>query len=268
MKLSFSTVATPRWSWQDIVSAASDLGYAGIEVRGLGDDLFLPHSGQFMPENIPHIVSGLRSKNLCISCLASDTYVHDAAQDAEAALGSYIRLAASLGVAGIRVLADSWGAPGAPVDEDLVLRRLRALAAPASEAGVELWVESNGAWASSPRLRALLDGVASPFVAAVWDIHHPFRYFGETVAETTENIGKYIRHVHIKDSVMQGGKVVYKMLGFGDLPLAEALAALKAACYGGFISVEWVKRWEGELEDGGVVLPHALYRLQALLNGG
>ena len=37
MKLAFSTLACPEWSWKDIYPMAHDLGYAGIEIRGLGE---------------------------------------------------------------------------------------------------------------------------------------------------------------------------------------------------------------------------------------
>ena len=40
MKLSFSTLACHDFEWSDIYSMAKDLGFDGIEVRGLGDDIF------------------------------------------------------------------------------------------------------------------------------------------------------------------------------------------------------------------------------------
>ena len=40
MKISFSTLACPDYTWTDIYSMAKDLQFNGIEVRGLGDDIF------------------------------------------------------------------------------------------------------------------------------------------------------------------------------------------------------------------------------------
>ena len=37
MKISFSTIACPDYSWVDIYSMAKDLGFDGIEIRGMGD---------------------------------------------------------------------------------------------------------------------------------------------------------------------------------------------------------------------------------------
>ena len=40
MKIAFSTLGCPDFDWPDIYSMAKDLGFDGIEMRGLGDDLF------------------------------------------------------------------------------------------------------------------------------------------------------------------------------------------------------------------------------------
>ena len=77
----------------------------------------------------------------------------------------------------------------------------------------------------------------------MWDIHHPYRYFGEDPKTTVENLGSYIRHVHAKDSVVENGRIVYKMMGEGDLPVYDMLDALTAIDFDGFVSLEWVKRW-------------------------
>ena len=40
MKLAFSTLGCPDFSWNDIYSMAKDLGFDGIEIRGLGNEIF------------------------------------------------------------------------------------------------------------------------------------------------------------------------------------------------------------------------------------
>ena len=37
MKLCFSTLGCPEWSFSDIISTACDMGYDGIEIRGVGN---------------------------------------------------------------------------------------------------------------------------------------------------------------------------------------------------------------------------------------
>jgi hypothetical protein len=53
MKISFSTLACPEYSWSDIYSMAKDIGFNGIEIRGLGNDIFAVNAQPFS-DNPPH----------------------------------------------------------------------------------------------------------------------------------------------------------------------------------------------------------------------
>ncbi len=264
MKLCFSTVGCPGWTWPEIVAAASDLGYDGIEPRGIGEDLFLPEAKPFAPEQLDKTRAGLLAAGLSIPCLGSDLVLCDPARDVRAGLTSYLALAQGLGAPTIRVLGDAWGEPGPDVDAGLVRERLQALAPQAAAAGITLLVETNGHFADSTVLRRLLDEVHSPAVAALWDINHPVRNFGEPAEKTWETLGGYIRHVHLKDSRMENGKLAYKMLGYGDLPVPQALRLLKRDGFEGYLSLEWVKRWNMELEDAGIVFAHFVYQARKM----
>ncbi|MDR3207811.1 MAG: sugar phosphate isomerase/epimerase [Oscillospiraceae bacterium] len=263
MKLSFSTVGCPNWRWNEVLAAASDLGYDGIELRGLGEELKTPSIDLFSPARVSGTRGELAMRGLSVFCLASDVLLHSEDGNALVDAGAYIELARALGTPYVRVLCDSWGEPG-PVDEDLVYKRLRALAPAAAAASVTLLVETNGVWSDTGKLKQLLGAVDSSAVAALWDVNHPVRNFGETVQTTWNNIGPYVRHVHLKDSVSENGKTVYKLLGYGDLPLREALSRLKGVGFDGALSMEWVKRWNAELEDAGIVFAHYVYQVKKL----
>ena len=71
MKISFSTLACPDYSWTEIYTMAKDLGFDGIEVRGLGEDIFAVNARPFTDARLPQTVEKLRSLNLEIPCLAS-----------------------------------------------------------------------------------------------------------------------------------------------------------------------------------------------------
>jgi hypothetical protein len=58
--------------------------------------------------------------------------------------------------------------------------------------------------------------------------------------------------VHLKDSKMVNGKPQYAMMGYGDLPIAACVSALEKAGYNGSYCLEWVKRWNINLEDPGI----------------
>ena len=40
--------------------------------------------------------------------------------------------------------------------------------------------------------------------------------------------------------------------GEGDLPIHDAMMALNSINYEGYITLEWVKRWAGDLSDAGL----------------
>ena len=264
MKISFSTLACPDFSWADIYSMAKDLGFHGIEVRGLGDDIFAVNARPFTDAQLPKTVEKLNSLGLEIPCLASgcglkfkEDYDRNISE-----ITQYIVLAKKLGTPYIRVLGDLHPQPEGEVDDEFVVSTLKLLGTIAQGFGVCLLVETNGVYADTKRLRALLDKVGMPSVAALWDMHHPCRYAGESARQTVENLGSYIKYVHVKDSIVKDGKCEYRMMGEGDLPILEMLDALVGIGYDGYISLEWVKRWANELSDAGIVFPQFSHYMQ------
>jgi fatty-acyl-CoA synthase len=259
MKFGFSTLGCPGWLWKEIVSAAKDLGYDGIEMRGLGDEIYLPRVKTFAPANIPNILAELQKLNLEIPCLTTGAFLFDPARkdDAIREIRDYLDLAGQLKVPYIRVLGDKEPDPG-PADQALVEENLRAILPEAVRRGVVLLLESNGVYANSGALKALMEKINHPNLAVLWDIHHPYRYYQEPVQTTYAALKPWIRHVHIKDSVMEGGKTVYRMVGQGDVPIRETLNLLKSDGYPGYVVLEWVKRWNKELEEPGIVFSHFL----------
>ena len=261
MKISFSTLGCPDFSWSEIYSMAKDLGFDGIEIRGLGSDIFAVSAQPFKPENRANTVKKLKELGLEIPCLSSGSSLRYAEKKEEtlSEIREYIALAKEIGTPYIRVLADVDAPVRGEVDDAFVLEMLRTLAPEAEAAGVCLLCETNGVYADTKRLRALLDQANSPAVAALWDMHHPYRYFGEEPEQTVENLAGYIRHTHVKDSVMVGGVAHYRMMGVGDLPVNHMLDVLADTGYEGYVSLEWVKRWTPDLMDAGIVFPHYAY---------
>ena len=259
MKLAFSTLGCPDSSWTDIYTMAKDLGYRGIEIRGLGEDIFAVKAHPFQDSQIGATMDKLKSLNLEIPCLSSGCCLKFKEKENEniAEITEYIKLAKKLNTPYIRILADREAAPEGEVDDEYIVSVLLKLEKLAGEAGVTLLVESNGVYGDTARLSALLDKVNSKNVAVLWDLHHPYRFFSETPHQTVTNLGDKIKHVHIKDSVSEKGEVVYKLLGEGDMPLPQMLACLeKEINYDGYVSLEWRKRWTPSLEDSGIVFPH------------
>ncbi len=259
MKISFSTLACPDFSWTDIYSMAKDLGFDGIEIRGIGDEISAVKAQPFNAEKISATVKKLGELRLEIPCLDTGCCLKEAdSHDAVIAeITEYIELAEKLSTPYIRLLADKDPEPVSDVNDEYVCGVLKELAAIAeAHNNVTLLVETNGVYSDTMRLKRMLDKVGSTKVAALWDIHHPYRYMGESPEETIRNIGEYIKHVHVKDSVMVDGKPQYKLMGSGDMPLRNVFSALQEINYSGYISLEWVKRWARDLQSAGIVFPH------------
>lgn len=258
MKISFSTLACPDFEWSDIYSMAKDFHFDGIEIRGLGNDIFSVKAKPFSDAQLPKTVEKLKSLGLEIPCLSSGACLKfaDKQEETTAEITAYAKLASLLGTSYIRILADLEPQPVDEVDDDAIAEFLKKLVPVAEEYNVTLLVETNGVYCDTKRLKALLDKVGSRKVAALWDMHHPYRFKGETPAETVENLGDYIKYTHVKDSVNNNGVIEYKLMGEGDMPLKECFEALRSVSYTGYVSLEWVKRWANNLCDAGVVIPH------------
>lgn len=267
MKLSFSTVGCPDWMLNEVIAAAKDFGYDGIELRGIGEDLFLPRANVFGPRRLQTSLRELREANLEIPCVATDASCMLSADRPDVAdnIREYIDLAVMIHGKTLRLLGEEWPEPEENIDENRIYENLTKVIAYAEEKNVRLLVETNGLYANSARLKALIEKAGSPAVGALWDLNHPYVYFGEDPQTTAANIGKYVGHVHVKDSKSDGGAVAYKMLGEGALPLEKCFAELKKAGYDGYLSLEWVKRWNQELEDPGIVFPHYVRKMRKYL---
>ncbi|MDR3293643.1 MAG: sugar phosphate isomerase/epimerase [Clostridiales bacterium] len=265
MKLSFSTLACPNWTFGEITSAAKDLGYDGIEIRGMGDELYAPKLKIFDDAHLTETRSKLDALGLSLPILSSGATlgVYSKKDDAIKESSDYIALAQKLGVPYIRVLITADAFPNGG-DTELFRKSYLTVCREGERAGVTPLVETNGLFADTTLLKKVFESIDSENKGILWDVNHTFRYNSEPVAETLKNIGAYIRHVHIKDSLIEKGKPSYKLLGYGDIPVKTAVQKLNASGYMGYYSLEWVKRWQSDLEAEGIVFAHTIKYLKEL----
>ena len=171
MKIAFSTLGCPDFSWTDIYPMAKDLHFDGIEIRGLGNDIYAVKARPFTGAQLPRTIQKLGELGLEIPCLSTGNplYIKENREENIVEVCQYIALAQKLSTPYIRLLVGLEAGPvGNEVDDDYIVELLKELAAPAEEAGVTLLVESNSDYADTKRLKKVLDAVNSPFVAALW----------------------------------------------------------------------------------------------------
>ena len=258
MKLSFSTLGCPGWSFDEIFATAKDLGMDGIEIRGIGSQMYAPKAAPFTAQNVDATAAQLKKARLNISMLTSGAELGNP-EKAGAAVEEakeYIDLAQKLSCEYIRVMCENAIYPTGNMDMELLVNQYREVLDYAMDKGVYPLIETNSTLADSRVMADFIKKVDRENAFVLWDIHHPYRIFSETPEQTANNLKGLVKYTHVKDSAMEHGKIVYRMMGYGDVPVLDCLRLLSEADYDSYISLEWVKRWQPDLSEPGIVFSH------------
>ena len=219
MRLSFSTRGWAHLSWDEWLEAGESMHFEGVEVYNLpAFPVLTERSGPFHKYNMAATVRSLREKNLSIPCLDTSFDISDKADDVVSSVCELITIAKQMQVPYVSVVALN-------DNEDRVRANLTALLSNAEAADVTVLVKTSGIFSDTARLRTMLDDFASDFLAALWDMHHPFRDYDESADTTIKNLGAYVKHVHLRDS---DDKDTYNLIGEGTLPVADMMRALSS----------------------------------------
>jgi len=254
LPLGFSTLGCPQWTWPQILDFAATHAYAAVELRGIQTNMDLTKVPELLPERLGDAKRQLAAHGLSVSCLGASAQMHDMDPAKHAAQldegRRFIDLAQALGAPYVRVFGNNY-VEGVPRADMLahIAGGLRTLGEYARGKNVTVVIESHGDFTDSPALLEILQKADSPNVALLWDAHHTFVAGKEEPEETVRQLGKYIRHTHLKDSVPAGNDRRYVLTGMGEVPVKRQIAALMKIGYRGFYSFEWEKRWHPEIEE-------------------
>ncbi|MBX3011287.1 MAG: sugar phosphate isomerase/epimerase [Caldilineaceae bacterium] len=255
--LAWSTLGSPGWSFEHTVEQAAANGYAALEVRML--------DGQIIPVDLPperrrQMKAVLQQHQIKLIGLGLSTRFSSPDPAERMAnvelLRRYIELANDLEAPMVRTFGGNIVA-GQTLDQtiDWVAQGLLGGVATAEAQGVTIVLETHDAFCRGAEVARVLAQVDSPAVAAVWDLHHPFR-MGESIEETWQLIGPRVKHVHVKDGLKQAdGSWRLVLLGEGELPCRTAIQWLYAQGYRGYLSAEWEKQWHPAIEEPEVAMP-------------
>ena len=160
MKLSFSTLSCPDWSFREIYATAADLGYDGIEIRGIADEIYAPKIYAFSDEKLESTKAHLQKRSLEIPILTSGAYVtgNENFADAEKEIDDYCALAKKLNIKYVRVLMEKTPDPELAPDAVDAAAKYEKLCAIAAKYGVSLLTETNGFWRTQRSAGTLLIG--------------------------------------------------------------------------------------------------------------
>ena len=247
MNLSFSTRGWNSLSWEEQVHDAVEMGFQGIEPYNIQEFPSLSgRGGAFHAYKQIETVREMKRNKLTLPCF--DTSIDLSLPIEEYEKTEYlIHAAATMKVPYIAFCA-------LHDDEERINTNLKAIL---EKAGNEvcILVKTVGIYADTGRLRTLMDSYASDSLAALWDMHHPYRDFGEVPDTTIRNLGGYVKHVHLRDS---DEDLSYNLIGEGTLPIRDMMNALSSIDYNGFISLEWKPDWISDIPDREIIFPHFL----------
>ena len=247
--LAFSTLACPSWEWKKILDFAALHGFSAIELRGIEGKLDLPALPLFAADRIEQTKQEILASKLKIACVSSSAqmYVEDPTKRAKelADARRFIDLAAALGAPYVRVFGGKAESDKSllPSDETKarVAASLRELGKYAGPHQVTVIIESHDHFTASATLKSVLQSADSEHVGLLWDAHHTFASSNEEPEFTVGQLGTWIRHTHLKDSIGSGEDRKYVLTGGGNVPIQRQIEALRSIGYKGFYCFEWEK---------------------------
>ena len=255
--LAFSTLGCPGWEWNKILDFATQHGFAAIELRGLQGKMDLPRLPTFAPDRIEQTKKEIRASKLRIACVSSSAqmYVEDPEKREQqlADARRFIDLASTLEAPYVRVFGGKAESDKTPAPDDATKARVAAglheLGKYAGPKSVTVIIESHDHFTSSATLQDVLRAADSEHVGLLWDAHHTFATSNEDPEFTVHELGSWIRHTHLKDSVGTGEDRKYVLTGRGNVPIQRQIEALRSIQYKGFYCFEWEKMWHPDLDD-------------------
>lgn len=261
-RLSFSTLGCPDWTFRQITEFAAQNGYTGLEIRGIQRQMDLPVCPEFRTaEARKQTVALMREKGLQFVGLGSSANLHHPAgaeRDKNLAEAMrFIDLAQQISCPYVRVFPNNFPKDGDKLQTmDLIIAGLRQLGDYAKGKGVTVLLETHGDVVYINDLVHILQATNHKQVALIWDPTNMWVVTKEAPREAYKKLHPYIRHVHIKDAKLVGGKPSYTLLGQGEIPIMESIDALAAGGYSGFYSFEWEKLWHPDIAEPEVALAH------------
>ena len=257
MKLAFSTLGCPGWSFEKVLDEAQRLGFTGIEIRAIEGEMRAEKIPAFFPVNAEKTNAMLKERGLTLVGFGTGVKFHDSAlfEDALEEGRQAIDVCARMGIPRIRVFGDKITDDKEATIQS-VAKGLRILCDYANGKGVDVLLEIHGDFDRLETVMPVIEKVKDcPAFGILWDIEHSFKVYKDSWRVFYEGIKPWIRHTHFKDIALNDNGFTICLPGEGDIPMGDIYKTLKADGYTGWYSLEWEKYWHPELPDPEVAFP-------------
>ena len=269
MKLAFTTLGCPDWTLDRMIAGAKEYGFDGVDFRGCAGEMDLWKLPEFSTK-LHATATRLYEAGIKVPCLSSSArLLRDTDEERSASrenLGRFVEIGGMLGADYVRVFGGYNGERSEDTARAEAAAVLDDLAGLAVHEDIAVLVETHDDWVATDKLASLLDAATAPNIGAIWDINHPYRYFGETPEQSWANLGRWVRYVHVKDSsVGPDGERVHALIGDGDVPIADCIRVIKEGGYDGWLAYEWEKKWAPDIPEPEVAFPRYVECVRAIL---
>lgn len=258
IKVGFSSMVCPSWDFKTMVGQAAEMGFDGIELRGLNGRFHLPDVPELADDPSTPIAL-LKEAGVQLVCLGSSAAFESpdrkALEQSRRALIETIDLAARLECPSVRIfLGDMVGAEHRGT-LGRVAAELARIAPQAMAHRTSILVENGGDFVTSQDLWFIIDAVAHPAVRACWNPLNA-RFKGERPTRSVPRLVSKMSIFRLADGNFdeQGRFLGYEVPGSGDVELERAVSLLKGVCYQGWLMFEWPKMI-ATLPEPEVILP-------------
>lgn len=246
MKLSFSTLMCMNYNASQLLSLINTTGMDAAEIRTNTDGSFV-----YLPD-------------LPVSDIASGINVTGYSESALKTAENILHKIDGTNIKSIRIFL---GNDFCRTDENKMLLFIKELCAMYKKFGKEIWIETHEQYSTGAKVRNMIDMAECDNLFAVWDFCHSLQY-GETLEQTYNYIGQFIRHVHVKDALLTSAKIKNMLLGEGEIPIKQAVDILLRNGYDGYFSFEWEAHWDKSLRERYKFTPEQLLlKYKSFMNG-
>ncbi|MBQ2614873.1 MAG: AMP-binding protein [Clostridia bacterium] len=241
MKLTFSTKHIKKASFLQLCQYAEEYGYAGFEIYDAVKERSQHSDSILRSGKSADAKRKLVNRSLAVSALVFPQAINEEEVDADAIL-KYVDMAAASGVERVILRME------AEMSQKDLGEKLTPAIRQAEKNEIEILFETSGYLAFTPRILDIIKFFSSVVLGASWDVRETYFVAKETAEDTIRNLGAYIKYVRLGDK--KDGRNV--LIGEGELPVGEFVAAFKSLNFDGFVSVAWNE----DIRDADIVLTH------------
>lgn len=261
MKLAFSTLGCPDWNIETIITKATEYGYEAVEIRGL-QGTFDIHTLPEFSSQAKNTAQKFKDANLKIPSFSTSICLFTPFFGPKKPLTKnleeierYAELCHIFDSQYIRVFGGRIGTQKRSEAVAEAVSILNKMGQIASRYNAMILLETHDDWAESVHIKTVMEELDSEEVGVLWDIHHPVVFAKEDPVETWNNVGKWVKHTHLKDSFFDGENHLMCLVGEGDLPVKQFCDVLQSGGYSGYYSFEWPKKRYPKLQNPEVAFP-------------